>query len=1515
MDENIARELTETLRDLNDLLGRRTGLSSRSTTSNTSDPAERAARQSELKSRLDYLTDYKNLTLKELYERRREIEDEKLLTEAQKKLYLDQIKVLTKEVELRQKQNTALEQTSIRMIGSLGNLGKAFNDISGDVTKFNSTISMVGDEALALGKTFGTAGTVIGASIKALTFLTTTTLDQTQKLLKGFDDLSSVGATTSLTTRQVMKLGQASGYSVANLEKFTKNFIQLGTDLANLGGTASLGAKTFAQITAVGNKTYEAFNRVGISQEQLTEAQAGYVRQAAMSNAIGRKDTVELRKASLDYVEQLVKLRDLTGMNVQKQQQALESALAQENFDAYVNSRQIKAQEIEEQIRNESNEQRKQELRAAKQAIENELNEKKKLAIVASQLDEKNRTAFLQGISTSGPTIMTEAVARLEHLLGVPISKINENANKGIETTTMALNALSAANKKTLTEFGPLVGMLGSAGIEIRKELMFGVESSKFLNGLLRMTAEEREKEFQRIASNNETRLREGKIIDESGKPVEDAAKNFQNAVNSTSRNLATATDDVVDFINPFTGSVLGATTAVVGLAGAAYLAIAGLRRLGTSGMSSGLGASGASGALGRVIGTAVKFSPLAIAGTLGGTALGAAGNYLGSDTTAGKSLGVLGNAATGAGLGAMLGIPGAIAGGVLGTGYGIYDKFFGKTSNTVAPTTAATPAGSSATAATPAGRTATAATVSTVAKGGQQAVNVNIVSSIPLNVNIEKVLDPLFKLTRTTRQPTGMSEFSLADINDEITVPVKISAMSEGFENLFKSMNDNLYAIARNTKDSPGSTSTSAPAASSSATGSSTQMYDSTGRRLTRAERNNNPGNLIYNDYTIGLGAVGQDNGGFAIFPTLEIGKKALQENLRNYQKRGVTQNVESIIERWSPAGAKGNENQGTAYRDFVAQRLGVKPNQPIDINDPDVMEKLTGSIAKFESGRELSNFRNPAAPAAAQPGPAARPATAAPAAARPATAAPAAARPATAAPAAARPATAAPAAARPATAAPAAARPATAAPAAARPATAAPAAARPTTPATQTSSSVFTTEGTLSGITEDEIRNHPKYKQYYEEVLRTSSNNPLSARRVAMAHGVAMAQVKRDIAQSQSQRNTEPVTSAPVEPVKSAPVTSAPVTSAPVTSAPVTSAPVTSAPVTSAPAATRPATRKYKIEEGSFTSNGKLISYHRTKDGEYYINGKLVTEDEYKKLKEIIRSQNTPARGYGTLTTPKFAKGGMISGPGTSTSDSVPAFNKDTGQPIALSTGEYVLPASVTSILGKGYLDSLISNPNTLKRQSGGVIPGGNSTEVISDSELGGGMREVIYADGSRKLTGGFGTKFFDAKGNIVKMQLPSFGGVRQTAYPSGKVDTSYSAGPMNVSKLASGRIEGEYDTGIAKLRLGSTPDAYNKLGLPSKDASFGMSVATPTGYKDFNYSREEMMKITADYNRQKSEDNLGLQSNQLVDPMREILTPMLDKQDETNKNMLSVLQNMLSVLESSTSIQSNMLNYARM
>ena len=51
----------------------------------------------------------------------------------------------------------------------------------------------------------------------------------------------------------------------------------------------------------------------------------------------------------------------------------------------------------------------------------------------------------------------------------------------------------------------------------------------------------------------------------------------------------------------------------------------------------------------------------------------------------------------------------------------------------------------------------------------------------------------------------------------------------------------------------------------------------------------------------------------------------------------------------------------------------------------------------------------------------------------------------------------------------------------------------------------------------------------------------------------------------------------------------------------------------------------------------------------------------------------------------------GGKVKGPGTGTSDQVPARNGDTGQPIRLSNGEYVLSADTVKALGTKYLDNL--------------------------------------------------------------------------------------------------------------------------------------------------------------------------------------------------------------------------------
>lgn len=59
-------------------------------------------------------------------------------------------------------------------------------------------------------------------------------------------------------------------------------------------------------------------------------------------------------------------------------------------------------------------------------------------------------------------------------------------------------------------------------------------------------------------------------------------------------------------------------------------------------------------------------------------------------------------------------------------------------------------------------------------------------------------------------------------------------------------------------------------------------------------------------------------------------------------------------------------------------------------------------------------------------------------------------------------------------------------------------------------------------------------------------------------------------------------------------------------------------------------------------------------------------------------------------------FKDGGMVRGPGTGTSDDVPAINTDSGEPIRLSNGEYVLPAKTVRALGVDKLDRIVMKTN---------------------------------------------------------------------------------------------------------------------------------------------------------------------------------------------------------------------------
>lgn len=150
------------------------------------------------------------------------------------------------------------------------------------------------------------------------------------------------------------------------------------------------------------------------------------------------------------------------------------------------------------------------------------------------------------------------------------------------------------------------------------------------------------------------------------------------------------------------------------------------------------------------------------------------------------------------------------------------------------------------------------------------------------------------------------------------------------------------------------------------------------------RGIRNNNPGNIIASPFATRMGATGVDDKGFAIFPDAAAGERAAVSLLGVYGQQGLN-TVEQIVSKWSPPNAPGNTPQATRnYINFVSQQLGVAPGVPLNMQDPQVLQRIAAAKFKFENGPgPLGQGAAPQAVAPSAPAQqAAAPAQAAPAA-----------------------------------------------------------------------------------------------------------------------------------------------------------------------------------------------------------------------------------------------------------------------------------------------------------------------------------------------------------------------------------------------------------------------------------------------------------------------------------------------------------------------------------------------------
>jgi len=124
---------------------------------------------------------------------------------------------------------------------------------------------------------------------------------------------------------------------------------------------------------------------------------------------------------------------------------------------------------------------------------------------------------------------------------------------------------------------------------------------------------------------------------------------------------------------------------------------------------------------------------------------------------------------------------------------------------------------------------------------------------------------------------------------------------------------------------------------------------------KLTRGERNNNPGNIRKSAIFWRGETSGSDNG-FETFTGAEDGIRAIAVLLQNYQKKYGLNTVRGLINRYAPPTVNGKfENDTGAYINAVAGALNVSPDAPLNIADPAVLLPLVTAIIKHENGRVL--------------------------------------------------------------------------------------------------------------------------------------------------------------------------------------------------------------------------------------------------------------------------------------------------------------------------------------------------------------------------------------------------------------------------------------------------------------------------------------------------------------------------------------------------------------------------------
>jgi phage-related protein len=212
----------------------------------------------------------------------------------------------------------------------LSGIGSSSKDASSSVSKmassFGSAVSLLASGPLALlGSAFSMITGTIGDSVEALR------------------TTGAVGASFNGSLLELNKAAAGAGMGLQEYSKFVANNAQL---MANLGGTATEGAKRMGELSKElrTSQVGQQMMALGISADTMNGALGDYMKIEAQQGRLQGKSTAELTKGSGEYLKSLGELSRLTGKNVDEMSKNIEAMQRDEKINALMQDMSVTKQ-------------------------------------------------------------------------------------------------------------------------------------------------------------------------------------------------------------------------------------------------------------------------------------------------------------------------------------------------------------------------------------------------------------------------------------------------------------------------------------------------------------------------------------------------------------------------------------------------------------------------------------------------------------------------------------------------------------------------------------------------------------------------------------------------------------------------------------------------------------------------------------------------------------------------------------------------------------------------------------------------------------------------------------------------------------------------------------------------------------------------------------------------------------------------------------------------------------------